>query len=72
MNKNHYENIANLYADLKNVQGIELLGYHDFGISKTDRLGLQSPIRFNKPSDDDIAIIYEFFKKTSNMINIIN
>lgn len=71
MNRNHYENIANLYAELENVQGIELLEYHNYGISKSVRLGHQKPNAFRKPTNQDIEDIYEFFNKTNKNINII-
>jgi len=71
MSKNHYENIATLYAELENVQGIELLKYHDFGISKAGKLGFQNPVVFNKPTDQDVQRIYEFFEKRNNKITII-
>jgi pyruvate formate lyase activating enzyme len=73
VNKNmkHFENIANLYTELENVQGIELLKYHDFGISKAGKLGLQDPVAFNKTTDQDIERIYEFFEKTNDKIKII-
>ncbi len=71
MTNNHFENIASLYAGLENVQGIELLKYHDFGISKAGKLGIQNPVVFNNPTDQDVQRIYEFFEKRNDKITII-
>jgi glycyl-radical enzyme activating protein len=71
MNRNHFQNIANLYAELENVQGIELLEYHDFGISKTEKLGIDRPVAFKKPTNQDFEFIYGFFEKINSNIKII-
>lgn len=70
MNNFHYQNIANLYAELVNIQGIELLQYHDMGNSKMDKLGLNNYITFKKPTDQNIDHICNEFNQIDNKIKI--
>lgn len=71
MENTHYEHIAELYAELMNVQGIELLPYHEYGNSKKERLGLTNYLTFNQPTDQDIDRICNVFVKINNKIKII-
>ena len=71
MNNSHYENIANLYSGLVNVQGIELLPYHDYGNSKNEKLGRVNSVAFKKPIDRDIDLICYVLRKINNGIKII-
>lgn len=71
MNNSHYENITRLYFELENVQGIELLPYHEYGNSKNEKLGLLNCTAFNKPTDQDINQIHKIFGKIGNKIKII-
>jgi hypothetical protein len=71
MNNLHYENIANLYNELENIQGIELLKYHDYGISKREKLGLTESVTFRGPTDQDLDRIRELFSKMNRNITIL-
>lgn len=67
----HYENIASLVSGLHHCQGIEIIPYHCYGISKYD--ALERCTHFgtdNVPSDDEIEIAKQVF--ISHGINVIS
>jgi len=66
----HYEQIAELYSELANVRGIELLPYHEYGNSKKEKLGLTEYQTFNRPTDPDIECICRAFNKINDKIII--
>lgn len=70
MNIHHFGNIAKLYSELVNVQGIELLQYHDCGNSKKEKLGYNNYLTFIKPTDKDIDRICNDFKQLDRKIKI--
>ncbi len=71
MNDLHFRNIASLYHDLINVQGIEFLKYHDYGISKDAKLGQPDHVPFPIPTELEMDRIHHFFDKMDTKIKII-
>ena len=46
----HFKAIAGLTKELNNVEGAELLFYHDLGVSKAERMGLESQVKYEQPA----------------------
>lgn len=58
--KEHFEAIQQLAERYANIQSIELLPYHDFGISKGSTIGIEST-RFRMPEEDEKMSWVKFF-----------
>ena len=71
MNDIHYKNIASLNHELINVQGIEFLKYHDYGISKDAKLGQPDHVPFPIPTEQEMDQIHHFFDKMETKIKVI-
>lgn len=56
------EKIAFYIKDLKNVQKVTILPYHNFALSKYQALGLEENLPKNLPESDQIAKIKNLFK----------
>jgi len=72
MNNSHYEHIADIYSELANVQGIELLPYHQYGNSKKEKLGFTDYLTFNQPTDQDIDRIFTAFNQIDPKIKLFS
>lgn len=71
MNMQHYERVAKLCAELKNVQAIELLPYHEYGNSKKGKLGHSKARVFSKPSQKDLDFVCTSIHEKNSKIKII-
>lgn len=50
----HAEKIAEIYGKLRHCQYVELLPYHPYGLSKTERLG-QEGVRYQQPETEELT-----------------
>jgi pyruvate formate lyase activating enzyme len=55
MGEEHLKNIATLYGELQNCDGVELLAYHPLGSAKRERLGQAAVEPFAEPTEEAIA-----------------
>jgi pyruvate formate lyase activating enzyme len=59
----HIESLARLHNELKNVQGIELLPFHNLGESKRSRLGVPNPERApSRPAAEEVSAVKAYFE----------
>ncbi len=72
MTVKHYESIAEICAELKNVQAIELLPYHEYGNSKYGKLGHPQAVFFRQPSPKDIELACASIHEKNSEIKIIH
>ena len=54
LNEAHAQALGELYRQLRHCQCIELLPYHPYGLSKSDRLG-EEGVRFEQPTKEQMS-----------------
>jgi len=64
LNEKHLIKLTKIYKSLNNVECIELLPYHPYGLSKSEQLGLKdSSIAYTKPEREEVL---DFANKLKN------
>ncbi len=51
----HIQAICSLMKELKNIQKVEILPYHDFGLVKSQKMDIKNPFKVEKPTEEQIA-----------------
>ena len=62
MEDTHAQNLIAIFRKLKNCQAVELLGYHPYGLSKSEQLGRNDP-EFPQPDPESLRMFADILLK---------